>query len=108
LRHTPESAKTKDSKQRQKVLITEDDGLRATTLEGLSKAKSAFPQWAPAQTTGGNASQLTDGAAVCLLMSRAKADALGLKIIAKHVATSIAGLEPRIMFASSLLAFTLD
>lgn len=59
----------KDSTERKKVTIRADDGLRkGTTLEGLSKVKSAFPQWAPGQTTGGNASQVTDGSAVVLMM----------------------------------------
>jgi acetyl-CoA acyltransferase 1 len=97
LQHTAESAESKDLSKRQKVLVSEDDGLRHTTLEGLTKARPAFPQWEPARTTGGNASQLTDGAAVCLLMSRAKAEAVGAKILAKHVATTVAGLPPRIM-----------
>jgi acetyl-CoA acetyltransferase len=97
LQHTAESAESKDLSKRQKVLVSEDDGLRHTTLEGLTKARPAFPQWEPSRTTGGNASQLTDGAAVCLLMSRAKAEAVGAKILAKHVATTVAGLPPRIM-----------
>lgn len=43
------------------VTITQDDGVRAgTTAEGLSKIKAAFPQWGNC-TTGGNASQVTDG-----------------------------------------------
>jgi acetyl-CoA acyltransferase 1 len=99
LQHTAETAESKDPKQRKKVLVQADDGLRPTTMEGLQKARPAFPQWKPAQTTGGNASQLTDGAAVCLLMSRAKAEASGAKILAKHVATCVTGLAPRIMYA---------
>ena len=77
---------------RKKVVITEDDGIRpGTTKELLGRIKPAFPQWQPAQTTGGNASQITDGAASVLLMTRAKAEELGLPILAKHVTTSVAG-----------------
>lgn len=43
------------------VTLTKDDGIRpGTTVEALSKIRSAFPQWGPT-TTGGNASQVTDG-----------------------------------------------
>ena len=78
--------------------ITQDDGIRyGTTKEALGKIKPAFPQWKPSQTTGGNASQVTDGAAAVLLMRRSKAEALGLRILGKHVATTVTGLSPRIM-----------
>jgi len=80
------------------VIVDRDDGIRpGTTFESLSKVRSAFPQWPPAQTTGGNASQITDGGAFVLMMTRRKAQELGLPILAKHVATVVAGLEPRIM-----------
>ncbi|GAA5918992.1 hypothetical protein JCM1841_002678 [Sporobolomyces salmonicolor] len=83
---------------RVKVTVTKDDGIRpGTTKEKLAKIKSAFPQWGNAATTGGNASQITDGAAAVLLMTRRKAEELGLEILGKHVCTSVAGLPPRIM-----------
>lgn len=45
----------------QEVTLTQDDGIRpGTTAEGLAKIRVAFPQWGPT-TTGGNASQVTDG-----------------------------------------------
>lgn len=82
---------------RVKVTVTQDDGIRAgTTKEGLGKIRPAFPQWGPT-TTGGNASQVTDGAAGVLMMKRSKAEALGLEILGKHCFTSVAGLAPRIM-----------
>ncbi|KAG8894357.1 hypothetical protein FRC01_013016, partial [Tulasnella sp. 417] len=85
------------SKERTKITVTEDDGIRhGTTTESLSKIRSAFPQWG-GKTTGGNASQITDGAAAVLLMKRTKAEELGLKIIGKWVTTSVVGLAPRIM-----------
>lgn len=83
---------------RTKVRVTKDDGIRpGTTKEKLSKIKSAFPQWGNGATTGGNASQITDGVAGVLLMTRRKAEELGLEILGKHVCTSVAGLPPRIM-----------
>lgn len=43
------------------VTLTKDEGIRpGTTAEGLGKIRAAFPQWGPT-TTGGNASQVTDG-----------------------------------------------
>ncbi|KAG9048221.1 hypothetical protein FS837_000477 [Tulasnella sp. UAMH 9824] len=85
------------SKERTKIVVTEDDGIRhGTTAEGLSKIRSAFPQWG-GKTTGGNASQITDGAAAVLLLRRSKAEELGLKVIAKWVTTTVVGLAPRVM-----------
>ncbi|KAI1608179.1 3-ketoacyl-CoA thiolase [Exophiala viscosa] len=79
-------------------VITADDGIRSgTTVESLAKIRSAFPQWAPSHTTGGNASQITDGAAGVLLMKRSKAEELGLPILGRFVGATVVGLEPRIM-----------
>ncbi|KAG9311515.1 thiolase [Chiua virens] len=83
---------------RRRVTATEDDGIRlGTTKESLLKIRSAFPQWGHGRTTGGNASQLTDGAAAALLMTRRKAEELGLPILGKHVTTAIVGTPPRVM-----------
>lgn len=74
------------------TIVDEDDGIRhGTTVETLAKIKPAFPQWGQGKTTGGNASQITDGAAAILLMTRRKAEELGLPILAKHITTSVAG-----------------
>jgi acetyl-CoA acyltransferase len=59
-----------------------DDGVRAeTTREGLAALRPVFA--ANGSVTAGNSSQTTDGAAATILMSREKADALGIKPIAK-------------------------
>jgi acetyl-CoA acetyltransferase family protein len=80
------------------IVVSSDDGIRyGTTAEGLSKIRSAFPQWAPSHTTGGNASQITDGAAALLLMKRSRAQELGQPIVAKFAGSTVIGLEPRIM-----------
>jgi len=72
--------------------VREDDGIRfGTTVESLSKLKSAFPQWGNSTTTGGNASQITDGAAAVLLMTRNEAKRRGLPILGKFVTTAVAG-----------------
>ena len=77
---------------RRRVTVIKDDGIRpGTTKESLLKIRSAFPQWGHGRTTGGNASQITDGAAAVLLMTRRKAEALGLAILGKHISTAVAG-----------------
>ncbi|KAI0173125.1 thiolase [Hypoxylon sp. FL1284] len=79
------------------VTLSKDEGIRpGTTAAGLGKIRSAFPQWGPV-TTGGNASQVTDGAAAVVLMKRSKAQALGLPVMAKYVGSTVAGLAPRVM-----------
>lgn len=80
----------------QTLLITKDEGPRDnTTAESLAKLRPAF---APEGTvTAGNASSINDGAAMVLLMSRSKADELGLKPIAVIKSYATAGVEPEIM-----------
>jgi acetyl-CoA acetyltransferase len=90
--------KDKETGEKRKVTVDKDDGIRyGTTVDGLSKIRSAFPQWGNATTTGGNASQITDGAAAVLLMTRRKANELGLEILGRYVQSCTTGVEPRIM-----------
>jgi len=84
--------------EEKKIIITNDDGIRyGTTQESLGRIRKAFPQWGIGATTGGNASQITDGAGAVLLMRRSTAEALRQPIIAKYIHTVVVGLEPRIM-----------
>ncbi|TPX17689.1 uncharacterized protein E0L32_012016 [Thyridium curvatum] len=86
------------------VTLTRDEGIRpGTTAESLGKIRSAFPQWGPT-TTGGNASQISDGAAAVLLMKRSTAIRLGQPIVGKYVGSTVAGLAPRIMGIGPSLA----
>jgi acetyl-CoA acyltransferase len=66
-----------------------DDGVRATTMEGLAKLKPAFA--AMGSVTAGNSSQTTDGAAATLLMSADAVKKYGVKPIAKFKAYVVAG-----------------
>ncbi|KAL3425864.1 acetyl-CoA acetyltransferase [Phlyctema vagabunda] len=94
--------KTGESRE---IVVDKDDGIRyGTTSESLSKIRAAFPQWSPSNTTGGNASQITDGAAAVLLMKRSTAIKLGQPIVGKFVGATIVGLEPRIMGIGPSLA----
>lgn len=79
------------------VTVSRDEGIRpGTTFEGLSKIRPAFPDFGD-KSTGGNSSQVTDGAAAVMLMRRSKAMELKQPIIAKFVGATVAGLAPRIM-----------
>jgi acetyl-CoA acyltransferase len=73
-----------------------DEGPRAdTSLEALGRLKPAFQ--AGGTVTAGNASQMSDGAAAVLVVSRAFAEAHGLKPLARYVAYSTVGLAPDVM-----------
>jgi 3-oxoadipyl-CoA thiolase len=75
--------------------VTEDEHPRPeTSLEKLGTLKPLFKN---GSVTAGNASGVNDGASALLLMSREKADQLGLKPLARYVSSGVAGLEPAIM-----------
>jgi acetyl-CoA C-acetyltransferase len=64
------------------VVFREDEGIRAdTTVESLSRLRPAFRQ--DGTITAGSASQISDGAAAVVVMSRAKAESLGLTWLAE-------------------------
>ncbi len=83
-------------KTTEKVAFATDEMVRAgTTIEGLAKLPPAFK---PGGTvTAGNASPLSDGAAGVLMMTRAKAESLGLTPMARFVTFATAGVEPDVM-----------
>ena len=86
--------KVPGSANRQSVVVLEDDGIRyGTTVEALSRIKSAFPQWGSGTTTGGNASQITDGASAVLVMTRREAERRCLPILGKHIRTAVTGVS---------------
>ncbi len=66
-----------------------DDGVRATTMDGLAKLRPAFA--AMGSVTAGNSSQTTDGAACSLVMSGEAVKKFGVKPIAKFKAYVVAG-----------------
>ncbi|SEO22896.1 acetyl-CoA C-acetyltransferase [Actinacidiphila rubida] len=67
------------------VLVSQDEGIRPeTTAEGLSKLRPAFPDASGAGTiTAGTSSPISDGAAAVVVMSKAKAEELGLEWLAE-------------------------
>ncbi|WP_282285759.1 acetyl-CoA C-acetyltransferase [Pseudomonas sp. PS02302] len=78
------------------LLFATDEGIRAdTTAEGLARLRPAFAK--DGSVTAGNASSLNDGAAAVLVMSAARAAALGLTPLAHVAAYASAGVDPAIM-----------
>jgi acetyl-CoA acetyltransferase family protein len=78
-----------------KVADTDERPRRITSLESLARLKAAFR---PGGTvTAGNSSGLNDGAAALLVMSAEKAQSLGLKPLARILASAAAGVPPRTM-----------
>jgi acetyl-CoA acyltransferase len=80
-----------------------DEGPRAdTTPEALAKLKPAFKEGGT--VTAGNSSQVSDGAAGVVIMSRAKAESLGLKPIARFMAFAVGGVDPEYMGIGPIVA----
>ncbi|MEU0842357.1 acetyl-CoA C-acetyltransferase [Streptomyces sp. NPDC005962] len=66
------------------VVFTKDEGIRGeTTVESLGKLRPAFARDGNGTITAGSASQISDGAAAVVVMSRARAEELGLEWIAE-------------------------
>jgi len=85
---TPEGKRVKEF-----FTFDQDDGVRrGTTMEGLARLRPAF--WKNGSVTAGNSSQMTDGGAASLLMSREKAEELGIKPIARFLNFQVVGVRP--------------
>ncbi len=78
------------------IVDTDERPRRDSTLEKLGKLRPAFRKEG-GTVTAGNASGINDGAAAVLLMSAEKAEALGLKPLARVISSAAAGVEPRTM-----------
>ena len=89
--------------QKKSSLFKRDEGPRAdTSLEALANLKPAFKEGGT--VTAGNSSQMSDGAAGVIIMSRARADALGLKPLVRFVAFSVGGVPPEVMGIGPIVA----
>jgi acetyl-CoA C-acetyltransferase len=77
------------------VFDTDEQPRPGSTLQALGNLKPAFQK--DGSVTAGNSSTLNDGAAVLLLASSAKAQALGLPVLARIKAYASAGVDPSIM-----------
>jgi acetyl-CoA acyltransferase 1 len=75
------------------TVISVDDTVRpGVTMEMLSGLKPVFQDWGEAATTAGNASGIGDGAALCILTTRERAEKEGMEIIGKWVGSAVVGL----------------
>ncbi len=89
---TPNGAKPK----RQEIIFKVDEGPRAdTTMEALAALKAAFHM--KGTVTAGNSSPMSDGAAAAIVMSADRAQALGIKPLARYLAFATAGYKPEEM-----------
>ena len=80
-----------------------DEGPRAdTTQEALAKLKPVFH--AKGVVTAGNSSQTSDGAAAVVVMSRKRAEELGMKPLARLVSFAVGGVGPEIMGMGPVVA----
>jgi len=77
------------------VVFDTDEHPRRTTMEALAKLKPAFKK--DGSVTAGNASGINDGAAAVVVMSKEKADELGIKPMARVVSYASGGVDPKIM-----------
>jgi acetyl-CoA acyltransferase len=78
------------------ITVDTDEGVRReTSLEALSKLPPAFRQGGT--VTAGNASQTSDGAAVVVVMSRQKAEAIGAPVLGLFRGFAVAGVPPEVM-----------
>ncbi|MDN4074649.1 acetyl-CoA C-acetyltransferase [Fictibacillus terranigra] len=83
-------------RKRDPLLFSEDEyPKKGTTAEKLSKLRPAFKK--DGTVTAGNASGINDGAAALVVVSRKKAEELGLTPLARIVANASAGVDPSIM-----------
>ena len=84
-------------------VLNRDEGPRpGTTVESLGALKTVFLE--DGKITAGNASQISDGASAVLLMSRQKAEALGLKPRFRVVSRAVVGSDPTLMLTGPVPA----
>ncbi len=77
------------------IVFDTDEHPRATTMEKLSQLKPAFKK--DGTVTAGNASGINDGAGAVIVMSKEKAEELGIKPMARIVSYASGGVDPKIM-----------
>lgn len=84
-------------------IFARDEGPRRdTSLEALAKLRPAFKEGGT--VTAGNSSQMSDGAAGVVIMSRARAESLGLKPLVRFAVYAVGGVPPEIMGIGPVVA----
>ncbi len=93
----------KGKKQRKEYLFQQDEGVRPdTSLEVLAKLRPVFR--VGGTVTAGNSSQTSDGAAAVLVMSRKRAEELGVKPLAIFRGFQLGGVDPDVMGVGPIVA----
>ncbi|MFO0805438.1 MAG: acetyl-CoA C-acetyltransferase [Gemmataceae bacterium] len=83
--------------------VNRDEGIRAeSTAEALAKLRPAFKP--DGTVTAGNASQLSDGAAACVVASHGSAEKLGAAPLARIVSYAVSGVAPKDIFIAPVSA----
>jgi len=93
----PVTVTVEDDKGNSKTItVSQDEGVRAdTTAEKLGKLRPVFKEGG--STTAGNSSQVSDGAAACIVTKRSVAQKLGLPIFGVFRSFAAVGVEPAVM-----------
>jgi acetyl-CoA acyltransferase len=77
-------------------IFQRDEGPRSdTSMDALAKLRPAFKEGGT--VTAGNSSQMSDGAAGVIVMSRSKAETLGLKPLVRFISFGVGGVPPELM-----------
>ena len=99
----PIEVEIRDAKGTKRFTFDTDEGPRAdTSAAALAKLKPVFH--AKGVVTAGNSSQTSDGAAAVMVMSRRRAEELGLKPLARLVSFAVGGVPPEIMGMGPVVA----
>ena len=77
------------------IVVDRDEHPRETSMEALGKLRAAFREGGT--VTAGNSSGINDGAAAALVVEADRARQLGLRPMARIVATAVAGVDPAVM-----------
>ena len=89
--------------RRETVTFRRDEGPRRdTSAEALARLRPVFKR--DGTVTAGNSSQRSDGAAAVVVMERGRAEALGLRPLARFVAFAVGGVEPDVMGIGPVVA----
>ncbi|HEX6087110.1 MAG TPA: thiolase family protein [Thermoanaerobaculia bacterium] len=99
----PLAVEIRDAENVERFTFDQDEGPRAdTNPAALAKLKPVFH--AKGVVTAGNSSQTSDGAAAVIVMSRKRAEELGLKPLARFVSYAVGGVPPEIMGMGPVVA----
>lgn len=92
-----------NGRQARTITFDTDEGPRpGSSPDVLAKLRPAFH--AKGTVTAGNSSQMSDGASAVVLMARTKAEALGLKPLARFVSFAVGGVRPEVMGIGPVVA----